>query len=390
MMMFEELVRVAIHSLKGSKLRSLLTTLGIMIGIAAVIAVVAIGQGGQAALNSEMEKFGTNIFAVFMEGEIHPGDMQMVDIQVIKAAVPEVKYLAPVSRFQSRVRGPRGEKEISIRGTTAEMASINNLEMRSGRFLNEEDQAICRRVVVLEEDAASELFAYQDPIGQQVSIDGNTALVTGVIRKKQSLLGESSGMGYVPISFLNSMRGNELFYEIWGSANSKNTVDEAMKGSIRILESRHQAPDHYKGESMQNNMKEVNKVTSIVSIIISSIAGISLLVGGIGVMNIMLVSVTERTREIGIRMALGARRRDILIQFLVEAVVLCFIGGALGTAIGYSGAYAVAKYADFPPLVSWGTIGLAFGFSAAIGVIFGVYPANRAAGLDPIEALRRE
>jgi len=385
-----ELVRVSLISLRGSKLRSFLTTLGIMVGIAAVIAVVAIGQGGRAALNTEMEKFGTNLFVVYIEGEIHPGDMQMVDIQIVKAAAPQVKYLAPSQDMMLKVQGPRGTTDLSITGTTNEMAGIKNLEMQTGRFINEEDQANSRRVIVLDENAAVKLFSYSSPLGQQVNISGNTAVVVGVVKANSSMFGSSTDGAYIPISFSSSIRGDDTIYQLWGSATSKTTVDEAMNGTVKILERRHQMPDHYKSESMLSDMQEVNQVTGIISLIVSSIAGISLLVGGIGVMNIMLVSVTERTREIGIRMALGARRRDILIQFLVEAVVLCLIGGILGTLLGYGSAYLVAYIAEWPPLVSWVTVALAVGFSAAVGLIFGVYPANRAAHLDPIVALHRD
>jgi len=389
-MNLRELVRVSLISLKGSKLRSMLTTLGVMIGIAAVIAVVAIGQGGRAALNTEMEKFGTNLFVVYIEGVIHPGDMQMVDIQIVKAAAPQVKYLAPSQDMMLKVQGPRGSADLSITGTTNDMAAIRNLEMKTGRFINEDDQANSRRVIVLDENAARELFSSSSPLGQQVNISGNSSVVIGVVKADSSMFGSSTNGAYIPISLSSSIRGDDTIYMLWGSATSKTTVDEAMNGTVKILERRHQAPDHYKSESMLSNMQEVNQVTSIISLIVSCIAGISLLVGGIGVMNIMLVSVTERTREIGIRMALGARRRDILIQFLVEAVVLCLIGGILGTMIGYSGAYLVAHFAKWPPLVSWTTVALAFGFSAVVGLIFGVYPANRAARLDPIVALHRD
>jgi len=361
-----------------------------MVGIAAVIAVVAIGQGGRAALNTEMEKFGTNLFVVYIEGEIHPGDMQMVDIQIVKAAAPQVKYLAPSQDMMLKVQGPRGTTDLSITGTTNEMAGIKNLEMQTGRFINEEDQANSRRVIVLDENAAVKLFSYSSPLGQQVNISGNTAVVVGVVKANSSMFGSSTDGAYIPISFSSSIRGDDTIYQLWGSATSKTTVDEAMNGTVKILERRHQMPDHYKSESMLSDMQEVNQVTGIISLIVSSIAGISLLVGGIGVMNIMLVSVTERTREIGIRMALGARRRDILIQFLVEAVVLCLIGGILGTLLGYGSAYLVAYIAEWPPLVSWVTVALAVGFSAAVGLIFGVYPANRAAHLDPIVALHRD
>ncbi len=389
-MNLRELVRVSLISLKGSKLRSLLTTLGITIGIAAVIAVVAIGQGGRAALNSEMEKMGTNLFVVYIDGVVHPGDMQMVDIQIIKAAAPQVKYLAPSQDLVMQVQGPRGGSELQITGTTSDFAQVRNLAMQTGRFISEEDQDSLRRVIVLDGNAARELFGSLNPLGQQVNISGNSAVVIGVIETNPSLFGSSMNSAYIPISFSNSIRGDDTIYQLWGSAASKASVEEAMNGAVKILERRHQAADHYKSESMLSSMQEVNQVTSIISLIVSSIAGISLVVGGIGVMNIMLVSVTERTREIGIRMALGARRRDILIQFLVEAVVLCLLGGILGTAIGYSGAWLVAHFAKWPPLVSWTTVALAFGFSAGVGLIFGVYPANRAARLDPIVALHRD
>lgn len=386
-----ELLKMALINIKGSKMRSLLTTLGIMIGIAAVISVVAIGEGGRSALNTEVEKFGTNIFVVYVRDGLRVGDFQMSDIQVIKSAVPQVKYLAPANSISPKVRGPRKEISLSITGTTSEMASIRNIEMKTGRFINEDDQVNSRNVIVLEEDAAEELFGSADPLGQQVSIEGDGAMVVGVVKKVESKLDEGgSKSGYVPLSFISNMRGMEMIFYMYGSTASKTTVDEAMNSTVKVLERRHQSPKHYSGESMQGQMRQINEILNIVGIIISSIAGISLLVGGIGVMNIMLVSVSDRTREIGIRMALGARRRDILIQFLVEAIVLCLIGGLLGTIIGYSGAFAVAKIADWPPLVSWGTIGLAFGFSTAVGLIFGVYPANRAARLDPIEALRRD
>ncbi|NPV91702.1 MAG: FtsX-like permease family protein [Firmicutes bacterium] len=385
-----EMLKLALTSIKASKLRTLLTTLGITIGIAAVISVVAIGQGGKAALNTEIDKLGANIFAVWVKGETRAGDMQMSDIQVIKASVPEVRYLAPLSSTSMKVRGPRGQEDLSINGTTPEMAGIRNLVMNQGRFLNSEDQATGRRVVVLGEDTAKKLFGASDPVGRQVSLDGNSAMVIGIVKNIRSSLGDSEEPAYVPISFLNSLQGSEFIYLFYGSATSRDTVSEAVDGTVKVLERRHQLPKHYQGETMESAKEEVNKMLDIVSLIISSIAGISLLVSGIGVMNIMLVSVTERTREVGIRMALGACRRDILVQFLVEAVVLCLIGGALGTLLGYGGATLVAVLADWPPLVSWGTVVLAFGFSAAIGLFFGIYPANRAAKLNPIEALRRE
>lgn len=189
---------------------------------------------------------------------------------------------------------------------------------------------------------------------------------------------------------MRNMTGSTQIQEIDGSADTKDTVDIAMESSKSILERRHNNPGHYQANSMEQEMQSVTRMTCIVRLVISLIAGISLLVGGIGVMNIMLVSVTERTREIGIRMALGAGRQDIIIQFLFESIALCLLGGIIGTVLGCSGAYAVAIFANWPPLVSWWTVVVAFLFSAGVGLFFGLYPANQAARLNPIEALRRE
>jgi putative ABC transport system permease protein len=392
---FWEVLIVAFDNIRSNKLRSFLTTLGIVIGIAAVISVVAIGQGGRAMLINEMEKMGTNMFAVWVnynEGESwRPGDLQVNDINVIKEAVPEIEYLAPISYYQGKLRGNKGEESVLIMGTNYDLLKIRNLQLAQGRFLSEDDESAGRRVIVIEEDTARNLFGSENPLGQRVVIGSNSAVVIGVIKKDSSAISfDSRQNAYIPLAFMDQLRRYQVISELWGSAVSKEDVDTAMEKSQTILERRHNAPDHYYTYSMEQEMQSANKIIGIMSMIISCIAGISLLVGGIGVMNIMLVSVTERTREIGIRMALGARRKDVLVQFLVESVVLCLLGGFIGTILGYGGAFVVAKIAQWPPLVSWWTVTIAFAFSAGIGLFFGIYPANQAAKLDPIEALRRD
>lgn len=394
-MNFGEVLIVALDNIRTNKLRSFLTTLGIVIGIAAVISIVAIGQGGRAMLISEMEKLGTNMFAIWVnysEGESwRPGDLQVNDINVIKELVPEIEYLAPMSYYQSKLRGKKGEESVQIMGTNPDLMQIRNLQLAQGRFLSEDDESAGRRVIVIEEDTARELFGSQNPLGQRVVMGSNSAVVIGVIKKDTSTLNfDSQQSAYIPLSFMNQLRRYQVISQLYGSAVSKEDVDTAMEKSKMVLERRHNAPDHYYAYSMEQEMQSANKIIGIISMIISCIAGISLLVGGIGVMNIMLVSVTERTREIGIRMALGARRKDILFQFLVESVVLCLLGGFIGTILGYGGAFLVATIAKWPPLVSWWTVAIAFAFSAGIGLFFGIYPANQAAKLNPIEALRRE
>jgi len=389
-----ESVRVALEGIMTSKLRSFLTTLGIVIGIAAVIAVVAIGQGGRAVLMAEMEKIGTNIFAIYVDWrsdkKITGREFNLSDVAVIKDKVPDITHLSPVNNSLCDIRGPKDQKTGRVIGVSSDYFYIRKFNMKEGHFFTEEDDAGKRRVAVLDEELAGQVFGRAEALGSMITLNSTPFLVVGILAKSESALGFSENPGvYVPIQAWQVMFDNQV-QELEGSAASKEKVDEAMGQAVKVLERRHQTPGKYAGMSMEQEMQAANKITGIMTLIIGAIAGISLFVGGIGVMNIMLVSVTERTREIGIRMALGARRRDILVQFLIESIMLCLLGGIIGMALGAGGAYLIAKLAKWPPLVSWWTALLAFAFSAFIGVVFGLLPANKAARLNPIEALRRE
>lgn len=389
-----ESIRVALEGIMTSKLRSFLTTLGIVIGIAAVIAVVAIGQGGRAVLMSEMEKIGTNIFAIYVDWrtdkQITGKEFDLSDVAVIKDKIPDITHLSPHNDAMGDVRGPKDTKYARITGVSSDFSYIRKLNMKEGRFFAEEDDAGKRRVAVLDEELALQVFGRAEALGNKINIESTPFLVVGVIAKTESALGFGGNPSvYIPFQVWQVIFDDRIV-TLEGSASSKEKVNEAMGQAVKLLERRHHDPGKYASESMEQEMQTANKITGIMTLVIGAIAGISLLVGGIGVMNIMLVSVTERTREIGIRMALGARRRDILVQFLIEAVVLCLIGGLIGMALGTGGAYLIAKIAKWPPLVSWWTALLAFAFSAAVGVVFGIMPANKAARLNPIEALRRE
>ncbi|MCL6611255.1 MAG: ABC transporter permease [Peptococcaceae bacterium] len=389
-----ESVRLALEGIAANKLRSFLTTLGIVIGIAAVIAVVAVGQAGRALLMSEMEKVGTNIFAVMADwrkGDSVTGrEFSLEDASIIKIRVPEVSHLSPVSSTMENVRGTGKNRSAQVYGTSSDFAHIRKLDMKRGRYFSPEDELGRRRVAVVDQELAEDLFGRADPLGQSVVVKNTPFVVVGIVAKGDSIfgIGENPRI-FIPIQAWQYLFSPYISY-IEGSAAGKDQVEAALSQTIKVLERRHQAPGRYQGVSMEQQMQAANRITGIMTLIISAIAGISLLVGGIGVMNIMLVSVTERTREIGIRMALGARRRDILVQFLIEAVVLCLLGGVIGMSLGIGGAFLIAWLAKWPPLVSWWTVLVAFAFSAAIGVIFGILPANKAARLDPIEALRRE
>lgn len=390
-----ESIRVALEGIRANKLRSFLTTLGIVIGIAAVIAVVAVGQGGRTMLMNEMEKFGTNIFAVHIDWRqtaLRPGDFTLQDVAVVKELVPEVHQLTPVSYNRATVRGTAKTRSgVQVIGTTWEYSDIRNLEMKSGRFLTATDQNSNRPVVVLDEELAAELFSQRQPVGERAVVNGVPLQVVGVIKKTDSMISFGSAQrAYITQNTWPVVFNYRIITELWGSATSRETVQVALESTVKIVERRHGTPERYTGFSMEQEMALASRTTGIMTLVIGAIAGISLFVGGIGVMNIMLVSVTERTREIGIRMALGARRKDILTQFLIEAVVLCLLGGIIGTMLGLGGALLVAKLFNMSPPISVWPVLLAFGFSALVGIVFGILPANKASRLNPIEALRHE
>jgi len=391
-----EFIRIALESIRGHKLRAFLTTLGIVIGIAAVITVMAVGQGGRAMLVSEMEKLGSNLFFIYVNyndgTEWRPGDITEADVLMLEQAIPEIQYVAPISYSRLQVRSTEGEAAYRVNGTSESYAKIRKMQMQRGRFFTAQEEQIGRRVAVLDNAAATKLFKNEEAVGKTVLVEGNPVIVVGVLKKEDSgmINFESDSIIYLPRSVLAEINGWDNIDELQCSADSKEQVALAMERAKKLMERRHNAPGHYAAFSMEKEMQTANRITGIMTLIIGAIAAISLVVGGIGVMNIMLVSVSERTREIGIRMALGAKRRDILIQFLIEAVVLCFIGGIIGILLGYGGAYIIAKIANWPPLVSWKTIMLACGFSAVVGIVFGLLPANQASRMDPIEALRRD
>lgn len=389
-----ESLRVALEGIRANKLRSFLTTLGIIIGIAAVIAVVAIGQGGRAVLMAEMEKVGTNIFAIYPDwnsGEPSSGNkFDLGDVQVLKDKIPGISHLSANSINMADVRGSKDKKNSQVYGVSSDYEHIRKLNMKTGHFFSKEDDSLGRRVAVLDEALADEVFGRSEPVGNKVSIGSTPYLVVGVVARGDSMMGFSEeARVFIPSRSWQNMFGSYI-NNLDGSAVSREKVQETMDQAVKVLERRHRSPGQYISYSMEQQMQSANKITGIMTLIIGAIAGISLFVGGIGVMNIMLVSVTERTREIGIRKALGARRKDILIQFLIESVVLCILGGVIGMALGIGGAFLIAKVAKWPPLVSWWTAMIAFAFSAAIGIIFGLLPANKAAKMDPIEALRRD
>ncbi|NLC38004.1 MAG: FtsX-like permease family protein, partial [Clostridia bacterium] len=357
-----ESVRVALEGIWTNRLRSFLTMLGIIIGVAAVIAVVAIGQGSRAVILQEIEKIGSNLFVVYIPWNIEKprsaDDLTLQDVEMIAESAAKVRYVAPSSFSQGVIVGPKGKKTAQVQGTTGDYIFIRNVELRRGRFFTNEDAKAGRPVAVIDEKLAEDLIGRQEALGERIIVAGSPVVVIGVTKRDDSLLmmDKESRTVYLPISVWQKIFRSRWVGQLEGQAVSRDQVNQAVDQVIKILERRHQKKDFYAGITLESEMQLADRIMGILTLVIGSIAGISLTVGGIGVMNIMLVSVTERTREIGIRKALGARRKDILFQFLIEAVTICLVGGLIGLILGIGLALIIALVANWPPVFSWWTI----------------------------------
>ena len=396
-MNFMESFYTALEGIWANKMRSALTMLGIIIGITSVIAVTALGEGGQKAINDEMEKFGQNTFNVFINWEtkekIESDDLTIDDAAVLGRISPAIEYIVPYSGTTIELKGPKKEERANLTATTADYFNIQKrMKVTKGRLFSDTDDKEQRAVVVLEDKLGEKLFGQMNPIGQRVRWGNNSLVVIGTYSEEKFKfdMGQETFGAVVPIQYYNSLLEEPSIHSFMGTAVDKASVNSAMQQAKQYLTRKHQKNDHYMVRSMQESVDQFNQLTGTLTLIFSIIAGISLVVGGVGIMNIMLVSVTERTREIGIRKALGARRSDILIQFLIESIIVCLIGGLVGVLCGLGIAALISHFANLPPLLSWNSVFIAFGFSSAIGIFFGLYPANKAAKLDPIEALRYE
>lgn len=396
--------KMATKTLASNRLRSALTMLGIIIGNASVIAMVGIGQGAQKFVSGQFESLGTNVLFVVPGNRDAqrttvdlPKTLVLEDAEAIATQVPTVDKVAPQLHSRELVTYRNKNTYSLIVGTTPDYTSVRNFDAERGRFFNELDLKRNKQVVALGSDLAKRLFSNQDPIGQQVRIKNVSFLVIGVMESKGAVLGTNyDDSALIPVTTManrivgeNSPYGVNLTF-ISASAKNEASVDAAQFQIRNLLRLRHKITreDDFSVESQKDVLEIAGTVTGALTLMLAAIAGISLLVGGIGVMNIMLVSVTERTQEIGLRKALGATQQDILIQFLIEAVMLSAAGGLLGTALGAGGVLLIGALTPFGAGVSPVAIALAVGISGGIGVIFGVVPARRAAQLDPIVALR--
>ncbi len=401
----------ALESLTSNKLRSGLTMLGIVIGVAAVIALLAVGQGASASITGAINDIGTNLIFVMAGGQqdvsvVRPltlGDARAIADPLV---APSVLLVAPMIQSRVDVAAAGETRTTQLQGVTAEYQIVRNVTLSEGEFISESNVLGRASVVILGSDVAQNLFGRTDGlVGETVRLQGQPFRVIGVEKAKGGGgFGSQDDHVIVPLTTaqarLTSQQGGapDQLDMVLASAVNTDAVPQAVTEIEDILRARHRVQvgkDDFTIFKQQDILQTAAQVTGVLTIFLGGIAAISLLVGGIGIMNIMLVSVTERTREIGLRKALGARRRDILIQFLTESATLSLAGGIIGILLGWTLAWAIGRIAsatgnDFTPVVGVDSILLATLFSAAVGLFFGIYPASRAASLQPVEALRYE
>ncbi len=393
-----ESVRVALDALWANRLRSLLTMLGIIIGVASVIAVVAIGRGGQALVLKEFESLGSGMLVIQPNWMEYSGDMKRIkylkpdDLRTV-AAMPGVRRASPEADAAVTVKLGRESRGMTAQGVGADYLEISPAKLARGRWFTESEVERGVRVAVIGEEAEEKFFGAGRGLGRVLRIEGMPFTVVGVVSKSKGLFADLGMMGalklFVPYTTIRRVTGDDDIAFVTVQPRSVAEAPAVQK-TLQDWVDRRFGEKKFKVDSLDQMVEAVRKVTTIMTGVIGGIAAIALLVGGIGIMNIMLVSVTERTREIGIRKALGARRRDVLRQFLIEAVVLSLTGGLIGMAAGGGLAALAGRLLKLPALFTWETVLLAVSVSAGVGILFGVYPANRAARLDPIDALRYE
>ena len=405
-----EVFKTALRSLLSNRTRSLLTMLGIIIGVGAVITMVAIGQGAAHQVESYVAGFGSNLLIVMpappnstgARGAAGSGDsLTLEDSNALASDTFSVARTAPEVSTNSQVIYGNSNWNTSITGSTPDILQVRNWEMASGAMFTEQDVRSAAKVCVIGQTVAKELFGYSDPIDATIRIKSIPFRIVGMTTKKgaNSWGQDQDDFILVPVttaqrrlvrfgSKVNSVRRINV------QARDKNSLTSAENEIISLLRQRHRLTEGVENDFEIRNLTEVQEnmtsTANVMSLLLGAVASISLLVGGIGIMNIMLVSVSERTREIGIRMAVGARPSNVRVQFLTEAIVLSFLGGAIGIAGGFGVSKLVANVFNWPAIVSGKSVILAAGFSAFVGVLFGFWPAWKASNLDPIDALRTE
>jgi putative ABC transport system permease protein len=401
-------IKIGLRGLTTFKMRTILTMLGVIFGVAAVISMVSISEGARLETIHQIELMGTNtvrIKAVTLDGtdkdrakQLYMDGITLQDADYIVGLTDYVKYSVPLKEVDLKVRLGSNFPKSKVVGTTAIYPKLSNFQVESGRFLDGDDLQYARKVCVLGSSVAKSLFPLENPLQKEIKIGTLWFTVIGVMQDRrisQSIaaanLRDSNRDVYIPLSTaLERIGGSKSLTEIVIQVTDSKYIKEVAHLITASLNRRHHGIEDYELIIPEELLRQSQKTQRIFNIVMGCIAGISLLVGGIGIMNIMLATVTQRTREIGIRAAVGARRSDILGQFLIECLIISIMGGLIGVLLGIGLGQAIAYYAHWTTIVSIKAILMAFGISAAVGIIFGMYPARKAADMDPVDALRYE
>ena len=402
-MLFYDLLKMALRSLLANSMRTFLTTLGMIIGVASVISMISIGEGARQQTLSTIAKFGTNIIT------IKPGrkknrhvssdsveTLTLSDAQAINQFIPLITGVSAQVYRSAQLKFGNKNTNTTVRGTGENYAKLANFTLDRGRYFNDEEISSTRRVTILGATVLKNLFGDRNPIGQEIKVDGNNYLIIGNMEPKGALSWfDPDDQIFIPVTTAQKrLFGMNNVQSIDVQAKNINDLEIIKSDIDALLRIRHNIrKDEDSDFHVQNSAQWLNSwgdAAKTFTYLLGGIAAISLLVGGIGIMNIMLVSITERTREIGIRIAIGAKKREIMEQFLIESVLISFIGGGIGIMIGILISQTVSQIGGWDTIVSTQSIMLAFGFSVAVGIFFGFYPAKKAANLNPIDALRYE
>ena len=405
-MLFTELLKMAWRSLAANKLRTFLTMLGVIIGVTSVIALVSVGMGVKKNILDNISRLGSNML-IIMPGSANRGGMRGAagsvitltydDAEAIKNKIKNVDYVSPTVQNSYQVVYGHENWNTTVTGVIPEYVAIQSLEIKSGLFFSEHDVDVRNRVAVIGSTVASNLFGEINPVGKKIRVGNAPYTIIGVLNSK----GQSSGgqdqddVVLIPLTTAQErLIGITYVRSINVQVSDADKMDEVQNNIEKLLRQRHRiregAEDDFNVRNLTTLMETMTSTTTMITLLLGAIAGISLIVGGVGIMNITLASVTERTREIGIRKAIGATYSNIMLQFLIESTMISIIGGVVGILIGIGAAQAISKFGAFTTVISWVSIAASFGFALFVGIFFGMLPARKAARLDPIEALRYE
>jgi putative ABC transport system permease protein len=394
-MKYTEMIAGALEGIWVNKLRSALTMLGMIIGVMAVIVIVTLGQSLNKQVAQAVEGMGANSFTLVAAANDNgqKGKLTMEDCKLLKSSMDSVDFVVPVKAlaYPAALETTRKKETSMLIGTSSDYLKVDQTGFNQGRFFSEAENQMARRVVVISQTVANDLFGPgNEAVGRTLRINSLSFQVCGVTKPVASFLGQQLSTTFIPVKTLLEISDDQEIQEAIVRVKKGDQLKAATVQSVSILEMRHAVKKGYKAQTNEQMMEQFSSILTIITSVFGALAGIALLVGGIGIMNIMLVTVTERTREIGLRMAIGAQRSDILVQFLVESATIAALGGGIGSLLGIGIGAVISSVLKMPVVISFGTMLFAFCFSSGIGILFGLYPANRAAKLDPINALRYE